>query len=70
MFGQSGTDKPAPWLVTSPPIQTSTNVAAAVASAKRRNAGLSAGMLSVSMDDSFRKVGAASIRAREPGLQP
>jgi hypothetical protein len=32
-FGQSGTDIPAPWLVTSPPIKISGNVAAAVISA-------------------------------------
>ena len=35
MVGQSGTDKPDPVLVTSPPAMTRTNVAAATARANR-----------------------------------
>jgi hypothetical protein len=39
VFGQSGTAKPAPWLVTNPPKQIRTSVAPAVNTAKRQSHG-------------------------------
>src|SRR6185437_9388070 len=56
VFGQSGTAMPAPWLVTRPPKQMSTSVAAAVNAANRARRGLSVDRVMDSKSSKFHRL--------------